>query len=291
LNETERKAVLDIANSPEYCDLSPRKIVPLLADKGLYIASESTFYRILRSNNNIRHRYKWKVPSKRNKPSLLANAPNKVWSWDISFLRSNIRGKFFYLYLFMDIFSRKIVGWDVLEKEDSNSAANILRNACLVEGINKEQLVLHSDNGAAMKGSTMLATLHWLGIIPSFSRPRTSNDNCFSESLFRTMKYSVHYPETSFKSLQEAYHWVLEFVNWYNNENMHSGINYVTPNERHQRMDIIKLQTRKIVYEKAYQENPLRWRRKVRNWKYQDVVHLNPINEEKCSEEKMRHHC
>jgi transposase InsO family protein len=289
LSENERNKILEIANSPEYCDLSPRRIVPALADMGIYLASESTFYRVLRANNCISHRQRWKAPTKREKPALVAKQPNQVWSWDISFLRSTVRVRFYYLYLFMDIFSRKIVGWEVLEREDSAAAASILRSACMLEGVSREQLTLHADNGAAMKGSTMLATMHWLGIVPSFSRPRTSNDNCYSESLFRTLKYSVQYPDTPFKNLDEARSWVTEFVHWYNHENLHSGINYVTPNERHQGKDAVKLAARHSVYEMAFRQNPKRWRRGVRSWEYQNVVFLNPTNETTWSEKKLRH--
>lgn len=289
LTSDERNRVVEIANSPEFCDLSPRRIVPALADKGIYIASESTIYRILRLHNCMTHRQRWKSPSKREKPMLVAKKPNQVWSWDISFLRTTVRGRYFYLYLFMDIFSRKIVGWDVLEREDSGAAASILRSACMLEGVSREQLTLHADNGAAMKGSTMLATMHWLGVIPSFSRPRTSNDNCYSESLFRTMKYSPHYPEAPFKNLDEARSWVSVFVEWYNNDCLHSGINYVTPNERHNLKDVLKLAARDAVYEEAYSQNPSRWRRAIRRWTYQSLVFLNPSDQSMRSDEQVRH--
>ena len=289
LTTDERRAMMDFANCPEYCDLSPRRIVPTLADRGIYIASESTFYRVLRANGCLKHRQRWKTPGKRVKPVLVAQKPNQVWSWDISFLSSRVRGRYFYLYLFMDIFSRKIVGWDVLEREDSAIAANILKAACILEGVSRGDLILHSDNGAAMKGSTMLATLHWLGVVPSFSRPRTSNDNCYSESLFRTMKYSVEYPSAPFADIEEARDWVSQFVEWYNSEHLHSGINYVTPNERHEFKDAVKLKSRRLVYELAFKQNPTRWRRGVRNWKYQDNVFLNPESKKDWSGEEARH--
>lgn len=164
---------------------------------------------------------------------MIAIQANQVWSWDITYLPSGIRGLFYYLYIIVDIYSRKIVGWEVSECETSYIGSDCIKRACLQEKIDKDQLSLHSDNGSPMKGATLLATLQRLGVIASYNRPGVSNDNSFSESLFKTMKYHRFYPSQPFKDINEATQWVNHFVNWYNNEHRHSSIQFVTPHQRH----------------------------------------------------------
>jgi transposase InsO family protein len=177
ITATERREVLEVVNRPEYRDRSPKQIVPSLADQGVYLVSESSMYRILREAKQMKHRASSKAPSGHRPRELQATAPNQVWSWDISYLKSPILGAFFYLYLVVDIFSRKIVAAEVHEVEDSDNAAEMITRACTAEGINADQLDLHSDNGSPMKGATMLATLQTLGVMPSFRRARVSDDN------------------------------------------------------------------------------------------------------------------
>ncbi len=177
LTDAERREVLEVVNSPEYRDRSPKQIVPSLADQGEYLASESTMYRILREEEQLTHRASSRAPTRHRPRELVATDPNQVWSWDITYLKSPILGVFFYLYLVVDIFSRKIVGAEVHAVEDSEHAAELIAQACAVEGIDPDQLALHSDNGSPMKGATLLATLQQLGVVPSFSRPRVSDDN------------------------------------------------------------------------------------------------------------------
>jgi putative transposase len=178
LDELERQRLLAIANSPEFGHLSPSQIVPRLVDQGEHVASESTFYRVLKAENQLKHRGAEKPAQPRYKPrALAATAPGQLFSWDITYLPTSIRGIYFYLYLFMDIYSRKIVGWQVYETESSELASEVMRDICERENIAPKQVVLHSDNGGPMKGATMLATLQKLGVIPSFSRPACSNDN------------------------------------------------------------------------------------------------------------------
>ena len=187
LSELERKRLLNVANSEEFGHLSPSQIVPRLADRGQYIGSESTFYRVLKAESQLTHRGAERPAQKRHKPrALFATAPNQLFSWDITYLPTPVLGIYFYLYLFLDIFSRKIVGWQVYEVESSELASEVMRDICVRENIAPNQVVLHSDNGSPMKGATMLATLQTLGVMPSFSRPAVSNDNPFSESLFKT---------------------------------------------------------------------------------------------------------
>ena len=180
LSEHERQRIVAVANSEAFASMPPSQIVPALADRGLYIASESSFYRVLREADQLAHRGKAKAPKHRRPTPLKATAPNQLWSWDITYLATTVKGMFFYLYLIMDVYSRKIVGWEVLETESSEHAATVFQKAYLREGIAGQSLVLHSDNGAPMKGATMLATLQRLGVMPSLSRPSVSNDNPYS---------------------------------------------------------------------------------------------------------------
>ncbi len=188
LSEHERQQILALANQPEFAHMPPSQIVPILADQGLYIASESSFYRVLRETDQLAHRGKTKPPVRKRPAPLQASAPNQLWSWDITYLTTTIKGVFFYLYLIMDVYSRKIVGWEVFETESAEQAAQVFHKAHLREGIRAESLVLHSDNGSPMKGATMLSTLQRLGVMPSFSRPSVSDDNPYSESLFKAAK-------------------------------------------------------------------------------------------------------
>ncbi len=277
LTAIERAEVLAIANSDEFGHLPPSQIVPRLADQGCYVASESTFYRILRDEKQLTHRLSERPPQTRTKPrAICATAPNQLYSWDITYLPSVIRGQFFYLYLFVDIFSRKIVGWQAYEEESSALAGELLRDLCHREGIQSNQLILHSDNGSPMKGSTMLATMQQLGVMPSFSRPSVSNDNPYSESLFKTLKYRPQYPLKPFSDVIEARQWVTQLVEWYNHEHRHSAICFVTPVQRHEGLDEQLLTNRKAVYEAAYAKNPQRWSGSTRNWQRVEAAHLNP---------------
>lgn len=277
LTSPEREQILDICNGEAYCSLPPSQIVPALADEGIYLASEASFYRVLRAAGQLRHRGKAQAPGKRSKPPAhRASGPNEVWSWDITFLASTIAGLFYRLYLVMDIYSRKIVTWEVHETEAAEHAAVLIRKACLAEGVGQQGLVLHSDNGSPMKGATMLATLQRLGVVPSFSRPSVSNDNPYSESLFGTMKYTPAYPSKPFASLDAAREWVHSFVRWYNHGHRHSAIQFVTPAERHSGRDRAILAQRKALYEAAKQRRPERWSGTTRNWSPVGDVWLNP---------------
>ena len=284
LTDGERREVLEVVNRPEFRDLSPKQIVPRLADRGIYLASESTIYRLLRKEGQMAHRTASRPPMRRRPKEFVASSPNQVWSWDITYLRSPIRGEFFYLYLVVDIFSRKIVGAAVHETEDSEHAAQLIAKACATEGIDSGQLRLHSDNGSPMKGATLLATLQQLGVMPSFSRPRVSDDNPFSEALFRTVKYRPECPSRPFESLEAARAWVLWFVRWYNHEHLHSGISFTAPAQRHAGRDAGILQRRRVVYEAARARHPQRWARGIRDWSPVDVVRLNPSHRDRSTE-------
>lgn len=282
LSKEEYNSVVRVANLPQYVDLSPSQIVPALADKGIYIASESTIYRILKNENMQHHRGRSQAPSKSKTPHThVACGPNQVWSWDITYLNTSIRGIYYKLYLILDIFSRKIVGWEVWEEEKGEYAARLVERAVIAEKVRKTPLVLHSDNGAPMKAVTLKTKLESLGVISSYSRPRVSNDNPYSEALFRTCKYRSNYPVEGFESIDAAREWVNEFVEWYNNEHYHSGLNFVTPNSRHNGTADKIMEKRKKVYNAARQAHPERWTRKTRNWNLPDTVALNPDDEMK----------
>ena len=276
LSEAEKDLVVEVANSPQFRDLSPAQIVPILADYGVYIASEASFYRILRHQKMLTHRGSARPPVHSRPMEYVATGANQVWSWDITYLKSSVKGQFYYLYLVVDVFSRMIVGWSVHEQESDELASTLIREACLRHGADPEKLVLHSDNGGPMKGATMLATLQWLGIVPSFSRPSVKDDNAFSEALFRTLKYRPEYPSVPFGSLEASRSWVEGFVKWYNFEHLHSGIRFVTPASRHFGQEGSILEKRKEVYEEARKANPNRWTREPRNWERISEVRLNP---------------
>lgn len=280
LTDIEKAKIIKISNSEEYMDYSPWIIVAKLADKGIYIASESSFYKVLKENKMLAHRGKSKVANRYRPKPLFATGANEIWSWDITYLKTMVRGQFYYVYLMMDIWSRKIVGFDVHEEESMEHSSILMSKLCDQEEVKKDQLVLHSDNGGPMKGATMLATLERLGVSASFSRPRVSNDNAYSESLFKTLKYCPKYPNV-FKSLAEAKKWMIKFMDWYNN-NPHSGIKFVTPNERHEGLDIEILNNRRLVYEEAKRKNPVRWNNKnIRNWNREEKVYLNYLQKKK----------
>lgn len=272
---------MHISTLEKFMDSSPWEIVAMLADENRYVASESSFYKVLKENKLLSHRGK-SSPHKHSRPQpLKATGPNQIWSWDITYIKSNVTGMFFYLYLFMDIYSRKIVGWNIFTTESMENSSELFEKICTSENIKPEQLILHSDNGGAMKGATMLATLQRLGVMPSFSRPRVSDDNPYSESLFKTVKYHHTYPN-NFESIFEAKTWMQVFVSWYNEEHLHSGIKFVTPSKRHTGEDIAILENRKRVYEKAKEENPRRWSgREIKNFDHEKIVFLNYLQEEK----------
>ena len=286
LSEAVRQEILSVINQPQYSTLTPYQIVPTLLDSGRYIASESSFYRIMREHGQLKHRRK-ETSEQRKKPQpLKATGPNEIYSWDITYLLSPVKGQYYYLYMVMDIYSRKIVGWQVHDCESSSHAADLIEDIVYREKIDKNQLVIHSDNGGPMKGATLRAKMIDLEITPSYSRPRVSNDNPYSESLFKMVKYHYSFPENPFTSLYEARTWVEKFVLWYNDEHQHSAIKFVTPNQRHNGLDKVILDNRKKVIEQAKKAHPERWNgRKTRNLTPINVVYLNPGKEQSQSGE------
>jgi len=279
LSAAEKQAIVAVCNSSAYRDLSPWQIVARLADQGRYLGSQSSFYRVLKQNDQLSHRQQSKPHVHSWPKDLTARNPNEIWSWDITYLNSALRGAYYYLYLVEDIFSRMIVGWAVEEVQSTEHSARLIDWACQEHGIARGQLTLHADNGAPVKGATLLATLERLGVVPSFSRPRVSDDNPYSESLFKTLKYRPSYPESAFSGIDQAREWVSHFVQWYNTEHLHSAIRFVTPTSRHLGLDKAILQKRSAVYENAKRLHPLRWSGQTRNWLPITEVYLNPKKE------------
>lgn len=275
LSDAEKAKILEVSNSPEFRDKGPRQIVPTLADRGEYVASESSFYRVLREAGQLAHRGRARAPSASRPKELVASAPNQIWCWDITHMRAAVRGSFYFLYLVVDVFSRKVVAWTVENEESQDLAADMIELATREHDVPEDTLILHADNGGPMKGSTMVATLQRLGIVPSFSRPRVSDDNAYAESLFKTLKYRPGYPRKPFASLEEARRWVEDFVRWYNSEHLHSAIRYVTPDDRHAGRDAAILAARRAVYRAARDRTPRRWSGQIRNWNPVGDVALN----------------
>uniref|UniRef100_UPI00163F4D5A integrase core domain-containing protein n=1 Tax=Burkholderia gladioli TaxID=28095 RepID=UPI00163F4D5A len=276
LTDAERQAVLDAANRPGYASLTPHQIVPKLADEGVYLASESTFYRVLKAAGQGQRRGRAQAPQRRALTTHCARGPNQVWCCDITWMPSTVRGRYFYWYMMKDIYSRKLVMNEVWEQESAEHASVLLTKGCVREVTDGEPLVLHWHNGSVMKGVTKGATMIDLGVQTSFSRPRVSNDNAFAESLFRTAKYCALWPERPFDTLEAAREWVQCFVQWYNEEHCHSGLKYVSPAQRHRGEATDLLAQRRALYESAPAQNPARWSGAIRNWHLTDAVYLNP---------------
>jgi putative transposase len=286
LTEAERARIIEVANESRFADTPPARIVPALADEGIYLASESSFHRVLHAQGQMNRRGRARPP--RTSPLLrvlsrpptthIAAHPGEVWCWDVTFLPAQIQGRWFYLYLILDLYSRKIVGFEVHDTDSADHAARLARRTALAEGVHAmpARPVLHGDNGATLKATTVLAMLHWLGIKPSYSRPRVSDDNPFVEALFRTVKYRPAFPLKGFADLQAARDWSARFVQWYNNDHHHSGIRYLTPAQRHAGQDGPMLAARHAVYRDARERNPRRWSAQTRNWTPVGVVTLNP---------------
>ena len=279
LSEAERAHLLTVANEPRFAAVPPARIVPMLADEGVYLASESTLSRVLKAHGQTTHRGRAKAPKAVRPPTThIATEPRQVWCWDMTYLPAQVMGRWFYLYLILDLYSRKIVGWEVHDVDHADHAAHLVRRTALAEGIAAmgTKPVLHGDNGSTLKATTVLAMLNWLGVKPSYSRPRVSDDNAYAESLFRTAKYRPEFPARGFADLDQARIWATGFVHWYNFDHRHSGIRYVSPAQRHAGDDHTILAARHALYLQARELNPARWAGSTRNWTPIGAVTLNP---------------
>lgn len=276
LLDAERDLILQTCCSPKYCDMPPCQIVAALADTGIFMGSESTFYRVLKAASLAKARASSKPYTHHKPEELVASGIKQVWCWDITLIPTFIRNAYIYLHTFIDLFSRKIVGWGAFTEQTAETAVEVLKKAAIAEQISYGTLTLHSDNGCQMKSILMLATMKALGITPSFSRPSVSDDNPFIEAFFRTLKYCPQFPIQAFESLGAFITWMIVFALKYNTVDKHSGIKYVTPHERHEGLDIAILKKRAAVYEEARAKNPNRWSRAIKDFDWIELVYLNP---------------
>ena len=258
----ERSAVLELLNSPRFADCTPYTAWARLLDEGRYLASVRTMYRILAASGQSNERRNQLIHPAHAMPELLATGPNQVWSWDITRLRGALKWQFFYLYVLIDIFSRYVVGWLVAGAENAGLAQALIDETCQKHGIARDALTLHSDRGSPMRAKTTAELLVDLGVAASFSRPRVSNDNPFSEAQFKTFKYRPQFP-ACFEGVEHARAHSREFFPWYNNEHRHSGIGFMTPAAVHFGTAPALWQQRATVLQAAYLVHPERFKGKI----------------------------
>jgi len=262
LRNEERKEVLDILHEERFVDQAPREVYSALLDEGMYLCSVRTMYRILEDNQELRERRNQLTHPSYKKPEILATSPNQVWSWDITKLKGPVRWRYYYLYVILDIFSRYVIGWMVAHREQSSLARKLIEQSCEKQGIQQNQLIIHADRGASMTSKPVALLLADLGVTKTHSRPYTSNDNPYSESQFKTMKYRPEFPER-FGAIEDARSFCQDFFPWYNTEHYHSGIGFLTPEDVHygQAEEIIK--EREKVLKIAFEKHPNRFKGKV----------------------------
>jgi putative transposase len=232
LSANERQAVLDLFHEDRFMDLPAPQVYTQLLDEGRYIASERTMYRILAANNEVKERRRLRKHPQYKRPELLATAPKQLWTWDITRLRGPDKLEYYQLYVMLDVYSRYVVGWMLTYKESAELAKNFIHETCKSQGITRDSLTIHADRGPSMKSDSVASLYAHLGVTKSHSRPRVSNDNPYSESQFKTMKYCLTYPDR-FGSIEDANGFCVDFFNWYNNEHYHSGVNMLTPASVH----------------------------------------------------------
>ena len=261
LSQAERQTVRSVLNSPEFVDKAPATVYHELLDEGVYLASTSTMYRILRAHDEVHQRRRQATHPARVKPELVATAANTVWSWDITKLHGPAKWTYYYLYVILDVYSRYAVGWLLAERESAALAEKLLADTIAKQRVEADTLTIHADNGSSMASKPVAFLLADLGVTKSHSRPRTSNDNPFSEAQFRTLKYRPDFPDR-FGSLPEARAFCQQFFSWYNTEHRHSGIAWHTPHNVHYGHSQVVHATRANVLAAAYTRNPERFVRK-----------------------------
>jgi putative transposase len=258
LTDVERRRVLETLTSERFCDLSVRQVWAQLLDEGIYLCSVRTMYRILKENKAVRERRDQLRHPEYQRPELLASSPNQLWSWDITKLKGPHKWNYFHLYVILDVYSRKVVGWLLANRESSTLAVELIRQSCQREGIVQGQLTVHADRGSSMRSKPVAFLLADLGVTKTHSRPYTSTDNPYSEAQFRTLKYQPDFPER-FGSLEDARSFLRGFFAWYNDEHRHSGIGLVTPEQRHSGEDKLVYERRQTVLEQIYKRYPERF--------------------------------
>jgi putative transposase len=274
LSVQEQQRVLQILQSERFMDASPRQVWAKLLDEGEYLCSVRTMYRLLQREEQVRERRNQLRHPAYKKPELLATRPNQVWSWDITKLRGVLKGCYYYLYVILDIYSRYVVGWLLAEKECQTLAEHLIRETCQKQGIQAEQLTIHADRGAPMTSKSVALLLVDLGVEQSHSRPHVSDDNPYSESQFKTMKYCPHFPDR-FGSLPDARSFCSRFFGWYNGEHHHTGIALLTPEMVHYGRAEAVLEARKQTLEQAYAAHPQRFHRRPEPPALPEAVWIN----------------
>jgi putative transposase len=261
LSDPERQAVLDVLHQPRFIDQTPHEVYATLLDEGVYLCSIRTMYRILAVKDEVRERRKVTRHTGYQKPELLAVAPNQVWSWDITKLKGPVKLTYFYLYVILDIFSRRVVGWYVADVESATLFKELFEDAVTKHNVPPGQLTLHADRGGPMTAKTTGQLLADLGVTKSHSRPYTSNDNPFSESQFKTLKYQPEFPER-FGSREDAVTFSGHYFAWYNESHHHTGIGLMTPNQVHYGIAGDVHAARQNVLDDAFARNPERFVKK-----------------------------
>jgi putative transposase len=261
LGADEVQTVRAVLNSERFQDCSPAAINATLLDEGQYLCSTRTMYRILEEDGATRERRDQLTHPQYHKPELLATAPNQLWSWDITKLRGPAKWTYFYLYVILDVFSRYVVGWMVAPRESADLAQKLIEETCQKESIQPGQLVLHADRGSAMRSKPVALLLADLSVTKTHSRPYTSNDNPYSESQFRTMKYRPEFPDR-FGCIQDSRAFCQTFFPWYNEEHRHSGIGMMAPSMVHHGAAVSVLENRQLVLDAAYRDHPERFVRR-----------------------------
>ena len=253
LSPDERQCVLDIFHEDRFVDLTVPQVYNHLLDEGCYIASERTMYRILSANNEVMERRRLRRHRTYERPELLATGPNQLWTWDITRLRGPNKLEYYQLYVMLDVYSRYVVGWMLAYKETAELAKSFIDETCQSQDIVRDILTIHADRGPSMKSKSLSDLYAHLGVTKSHSRPRVSNDNPYSESQFKTMKYCLTYPDR-FGSIEDAHCFCRDFFNWYNNEHYHSGIKMLTPSTVHRgdsdKILMARAQTKALAFER-----------------------------------------
>jgi len=258
LSDAEKEKIMAMLNSEQFMDCSPRQMYGSLLDEGVYLCSVSTMYRLLHDHDEVRERRNQKRHPAYAKPELLATAPNQVWTWDITKLRGPVPHTSYYLYVILDMFSRYVVGYMIAARESAVLAKQLVTESCAKQEIEPDRLILHADRGSAMISKSLALLLSDLGVLKSHSRPYVSNDNCYSEAQFKTMKYRPDYPNR-FASLITARDWALPFFNWYNNEHRHTGLGLMTPTTVHHGLAAKLTAERQVTLSAAYEQHPERF--------------------------------
>jgi putative transposase len=261
LTDAERTQILDILHSDRFVDVSPTEVWAILLDEGRYLGSTSTFYRLLRCASGTRERRKQATHRAKVKPELVATTPNQVWSWDITKLRGPAKGSWFHLYVIIDIYSRYVVGWMVASRESAELAEVLIKQTTAKQEIRRSQLTIHADRGSSMTSKPVTVLLADLGVAQSHSRPHVSNDNPFSESQFKTLKYRPDFPDR-FSSIEAARLHCIKFFRWYNEDHRHTGIALHTAADVHYGLDAVVRDKRAGVLDAAYAAHPERFVRK-----------------------------